>query len=333
MAVQDTAVVTPQQPTTSRARAPLSGLQHAAIGSASGIFEVCCQQPLLSIKNCIQQNQPISFRPSVLYRGVGIMCASIAPVSGVQFAVDGMLSSYLQRHHASPPASSDTSRIATASFAGVCSSLLSSPAELVMTLQQRTGHTMVQTTRVRLCSSLSLSHSNVTFETKSVLFLTLSQEVVHSFGITRLYKALPLTMARETVWCASFLALGPEFGKKLHAQFPVVFGSLHDASLSQLTAASLAGSVGAGLVAVLATQPVDTIKTILQGKALDKTPSHTLTELQALWRQGGLLHLYKGTVPRGLRLIGAVFILSETKKALENQVYKFQEDYRPAAFL
>ncbi|RHY76969.1 hypothetical protein DYB30_007915 [Aphanomyces astaci] len=242
------------------------------------------------------------------------MCASIAPVSGVQFAVDGMLSSYLQRHHASPPASSDTSRIATASFAGVCSSLLSSPAELVMTLQQRTGHTMVQTTR-------------------SVLFLTLSQEVVHSFGITRLYKALPLTMARETVWCASFLALGPEFGKKLHAQFPVVFGSLHDASLSQLTAASLAGSVGAGLVAVLATQPVDTIKTILQGKALDKTPSHTLTELQALWRQGGLLHLYKGTVPRGLRLIGAVFILSETKKALENQVYKFQEDYRPAAFL
>ncbi|RHZ01565.1 hypothetical protein DYB37_013152, partial [Aphanomyces astaci] len=279
------------------------------------------------------QNQPISFRPSVLYRGVGIMCASIAPVSGVQFAVDGMLSSYLQRHHASPPASSDTSRIATASFAGVCSSLLSSPAELVMTLQQRTGHTMVQTTRVRLCSSLSLSHSHVTFETKSVLFLTLSQEVVHSFGITRLYKALPLTMARETVWCASFLALGPEFGKKLHAQFPVVFGSLHDASLSQLTAASLAGSVGAGLVAVLATQPVDTIKTILQGKALDKTPSHTLTELQALWRQGGLLHLYKGTVPRGLRLIGAVFILSETKKALENQVYKFQEDYRPAAFL
>ncbi|RHY23856.1 hypothetical protein DYB25_012073, partial [Aphanomyces astaci] len=263
------------------------------------------------------QNQPISFRPSVLYRGVGIMCASIAPVSGVQFAVDGMLSSYLQRHHASPPASSDTSRIATASFAGVCSSLLSSPAELVMTLQQRTGHTMVQTTRVP----------------KSVLFLTLSQEVVHSFGITRLYKALPLTMARETVWCASFLALGPEFGKKLHAQFPVVFGSLHDASLSQLTAASLAGSVGAGLVAVLATQPVDTIKTILQGKALDKTPSHTLTELQALWRQGGLLHLYKGTVPRGLRLIGAVFILSETKKALENQVYKFQEDYRPAAFL
>ncbi|ETV97407.1 hypothetical protein H310_09735 [Aphanomyces invadans] len=132
-------------------------------------------------------------------------------------------------------------------------------------------------------------------------------------------------MAREIVWCASFLALGPVFGQKLHVHFPTTFGSLQDASLSQRTAASLAGSVAAGLVAVFATQPVDTVKTILQGKALESTPSYALTEVKSLWSQGGLPHLYKGTVPRGLRLIGAVFILSETKKVLEDQMHRFRE--------
>ncbi|KAF0717287.1 Aste57867_2384 [Aphanomyces stellatus] len=273
-------------------RKPLTGGQYAVIGSLSGMFEVLCQQPLVYFKNCIQQNQPISFRPSVLYRGVGIMCGSIAPVSAVQFAVDGVLATYVETR-------TDATRIGTAAFAGVCSSLLSSPAELVMTLQQHTGHAMVCTT----------------------------QDIWRTHGLPGLYRGLPLTMLRETVWCACFLALGPAFGEKLHRHLPATFGTAQDATVSQRTAAALTGSVGAGLVAVLATQPVDTIKTILQGKAMSTVVRSSVgAEARQLWAQGGLRALYKGTVPRGLRLIGAVFILSETKRFLEDQVYQLNDD-------
>ncbi|CAK4679708.1 unnamed protein product [Aphanomyces euteiches] len=287
----------------------LSSGEHLAIGALSGIFELLCQQPLLYIKNCIQQNHPISFRPSVLYRGVGIMSASMAPVTGVQFAVDGTLSSYLYKTNNVTP--SDATRIGTAAFAGACSSFLSSPAELVMTLQQRTGHSLVQTT----------------------------SDVIQKHGFTRLFVGIPLTMTREIVWCASFLALGTVLSEKLHDGLPGTFGDRNTASISQRTATSLIGgcsfphpsdvfvsigSVGAGLVAVFATQPVDTVKTIVQGKGLEATPASAVAEFRTLFNGGGIKALYKGTIPRGVRLVGAVFILSETKKFLEDQAYKLK---------
>ncbi|OQS00645.1 Mitochondrial Carrier (MC) Family [Thraustotheca clavata] len=276
------------------ARTPLTGMQYAAIGSMAGMFEVCIQQPMMYIKNCVQQNRPMSFHPAVMYRGVGVMCASIAPVSAVQFAVDGVLTTSLNA--ASIP-STEGSRILTAATAGVCSSFLSSPAELVMTLQQHTGHSVKQTI----------------------------QEVTQTYGFSRLYRGMPYTCLREMIWCASYLALGPVLGEKLHQHFPETFGDANTATISQRGAAAMGGSIGAGLIAVLATQPIDTIKTIMQGNALDKNAMGIMAESRRVWNQGGISGLYKGTIPRGLRLIGAVFILSETKKILEQQCHLYQE--------
>jgi solute carrier family 25 citrate transporter 1/solute carrier family 25 2-oxodicarboxylate transporter 21 len=177
----------------------------------------------------------------------------------------------------------------------MCSSLLSSPAELVMTLQQQTGHSITSTIR-----NVTLTH-----------------------GVSRLYRAFPLTCVRECVWTASYLALGPLLGGFLHDTFPATFGSRDAGTLSQRASAAIGGSIGAGLVAVVTTQPVDTLKTIMQGNALDRgssaSASTTISEARRLWTQGGLRALYKGTLPRGLRLIGAVFILSESKRVLEDQ--------------
>ncbi|KDO26707.1 hypothetical protein SPRG_07891 [Saprolegnia parasitica CBS 223.65] len=284
---------TPTSPATAM-RAPLSGLQYAAVGSVAGMFEVCVQQPMMYIKNCVQQSRPMSFHPLVMYRGVGVMCASIAPVSAVQFAVDGVLTTSLRS--ADVP-SSEGSRILTAATAGVCSSLLSSPAELVMTLQQHTGHGVQRTI----------------------------QDVTAAHGVGRLYRGLPYTCLREMIWCASYLALGPVLGEKLHAHFPETFGDAATASLSQRGAAAMGGSIGAGLIAVLATQPVDTVKTIMQGNALDKNALGLVGETRRLWAQGGIRSMYKGTIPRGIRLIGAVFILSETKKILEDQCHRYYD--------
>ncbi|OQS00653.1 Mitochondrial Carrier (MC) Family [Thraustotheca clavata] len=265
-------------------RRALYGVDHAIIGSLSGMAEVLIQQPTVYVKNALQQGQPLVFQPKVMYRGVGINCLSIAPICAVQFAANGVLGRYI-----SPD--DDIGRILTAMVAGALSSLLSSPAELVMTLQQRTGQSIGSTV----------------------------QEIVKSHGITRLYRGLPLTMFREASWCACYLALGPVVSTKLHHLFPNTFGEKNTATTAQKTWAAMGGSIAAGLVAVLASQPIDTLKTIVQGNALDKAAPSLTNQAKQVWNKGGMNLYYKGTVPRGIRLIGAVFIMSGTKEYLEDK--------------
>ncbi|KDO26708.1 hypothetical protein SPRG_20507 [Saprolegnia parasitica CBS 223.65] len=264
-------------------RRPLSGVDHALIGSIAGMTEVLIQQPTVYIKNTLQQSQPLVFRPSVMYRGVGINCLSIAPICAVQFAANGVLGKLVAPDDA-------LGRIGTAMIAGGLSSLLSSPAELVMTLQQRTGQPLGATVR----------------------------SVVETHGVTRLYRGLPLTAFREASWCACYLALGPVVSSTLHDTFPSIFGDKETASTAQKTWAAMGGSIAAGLVAVMASQPVDTFKTIAQGNAMEANTTSMTKHASQLWRDGGLGLYYKGTVPRGLRLIGAVFIMSNTKEVLED---------------
>ncbi|OQR80862.1 Mitochondrial Carrier (MC) Family [Achlya hypogyna] len=273
---------------TNRERRQLTGADHAVIGSLSGMAEVLLQQPTVYIKNTLQQSQPLVFRPSVMYRGVGVNCLSIAPICGVQFAANGVLGKLVAP-------GDDLGRIGTAMVAGGLSALLSSPAELVMTLQQRSGQSFTATL----------------------------QSVVHAGGIGRLFRGLPFTVFREASWCACYLALGPVVSATLHERFPGTFGRKTTATTAQKTWAAMGGSIAAGLIAVLASQPVDTFKTIVQGNALDKGVPSMVTQARQLWTQGGLQLYYKGTVPRGLRLIGAVFIMSNTKEYLEDKFSSF----------
>jgi len=188
---------------------------------------------------------------------------------------------------------SNSTKIGVAAVAGLCSSSLSSPAELVMTLQQLSGKSIIDTVK----------------------------DLVRTHGITSLYRGGTATALRETVWCASYLALGPVLSTKMHDILPNTFGEKDSATLSQRASASMCGSIAAGLVAVLATQPVDTVKTVLQGQAMTaKGAERNISFVcQKLWQNGSIATFYKGLVPRGIRLVGAVFILSESKKILEEK--------------
>ena len=133
-----------------------------------------------------------------------------------------------------------------------------------------------------------------------------------------------LTALREMIWTSSYLALGPVIASTLHEQFPSTFGEYGTASMQQRTLASLAGSIMAGLVTVYATQPVDTLKTVLQGQLAEATQQQPKlrTISKTLWMQGGFRHYYRGTVARGTRLIGAVFILGQARNVFETQFKK-----------
>jgi hypothetical protein len=283
-------LMTQQQHETRAQR--LNAVQNGVIGSLAGMTEVMLQQPTIAIKNAVQQHRPIPWSVPALYRGVGVSLASIAPISAVQFAVNGKALALLQG--SSDAAPSDQVKIAAAAGAGAVSSLLSSPAELVMTLQQNTGKSFVATVR----------------------------DVVQQHGVARLFRAVEITFFREAVWCASYLALGPVITSKLHTAKPDVFGSIDDATLSQKASASAVGSVLAGLVTVYGTQPLDTVKTVMQGEALAidrKSATFAWGAAKRIYRDAGgsLRPFYRGAVPRGARLVGAVFILGKSRDLLE----------------
>lgn len=268
----------------------LSPLQNGVIGSLAGLLEVLLQQPTIAIKNSIQQGRPVNWSVPVLYRGVGVTLASIAPISAIQFAVNGKLLVALNGS-ADKEHTSDLVKIASGALSGVASAVLSGPAELAMTLQQNTGKSFGSTI----------------------------VDVAKTHGASRLFRGLGVTALRDSVWCACYLALGPVVTRKLHALSPGVFGSEEDATASQRATASVAGSILAGIVTVYATQPVDTVKTIMQGEAMSVhgRADSTLKVFQRVWRDGGIQRFYRGSVPRGGRLIGAVFILGQSRIFLE----------------
>ncbi|KAG7381362.1 hypothetical protein PHYPSEUDO_006067 [Phytophthora pseudosyringae] len=267
----------------------LSGLQNGVVGSIAGMIEVIVQQPTVAIKNAVQQGRPILWSAPALYRGVGVSLASIAPVSAIQFAVNGRLLRGLTAPGAAP---SDQTKVLCGTLSGVASALLSAPAELVMTLQQNNGKTFGATVK----------------------------EVAREHGVVRLLRGFTTTTVRDAAWCAGYLALGPVFTHKMHSLSPSTFGDVDTATKSQRTSASIAGCVTAGLITVVATQPVDTVKTVMQGEAMTlpsgRTPSSLATAAR-IYREGGLPSFYRGIAPRGCRLVGAVFILGQSRIWLE----------------
>ncbi|KAE9243006.1 hypothetical protein PF004_g6350 [Phytophthora fragariae] len=267
----------------------LSGLQNGAVGSIAGMIEVMLQQPSVAIKNAVQQGRPIPWSVPALYRGVGVSLASIAPVSAIQFAVNGRLLRALTVPGAAP---SDQTKVLCGTLSGVASAVLSAPAELVMTLQQNNGKSFGATVK----------------------------EIAQAHGVVRLLRGFTATAVRDAVWCAGYLALGPVFTREMHTLSPSTFGHADTATKSQKASASIAGCVSAGLITVAATQPVDTVKTVMQGEAMTlpsgRAPS-TLATAGRIYREGGLPRFYRGIVPRGCRLVGAVFILGQLRIWLE----------------
>lgn len=293
----------------------MNGYQHGAIGGLAGMTEVLLQQPMVSIKNALQQSQPLSFSPAVLYRGVVINALSMAPISALQFSINGVLSEAVRKHstrrgedvRTSSLRASDIDtpsllaplsilqRMTIGGTAGMIAALVAAPAELVMTVQQRSGEAIGPALR----------------------------RLVSTWGASTLFRGLFLAASRDGIFCASYMACGPLVTSWLHGSVPQLFGAtVEEASFSQRTAAGFGGSVVAGLGTVLLTQPMDTIKTIMQGECavMSTSPSQPTLRLTSIpqsistiYHRSGLKYFWSGSTPRGLRLIGGIFILGQAK--------------------
>ncbi len=262
-----------------------SSLEQTFIGAASGTIEAAASQPTVAIKNAVQEGRPIQFNPRFMYTGLTVNAASIAPITAVQFGANRALAPLFADKSGEL---SPVMKIATSGAAGMISSLVSAPAELVMIQQQRTGASL-----------------GATFKS-----------LVSTKGPAVLYRGLTMTAMREGLYVSFVLGTTPVLTQQLE---PAV-GS---PSLA-FTLAGLASGIGAAVM----THPFDTMKTFVQGNALEPKQLSSAEVASTVNSRGGLSAFYKGFAARGVRLVGAIFILNGSKYYFEKALdwYKASGD-------
>lgn len=118
----------------------VSFMRDLVIGGATGVIEVTCNQPLIFLKNCVQQKRQIPWgSPVQWYRGYVVNAGSMAPITGLQMGISAGLTAALQE---GDEPLSPNKKIFVATLAGALSAVVSAPAEHAMIEQQLSGKSL-----------------------------------------------------------------------------------------------------------------------------------------------------------------------------------------------
>ena len=198
----------------------LSTIENYAIGALTGLAEVLVTNPFFVIKTKIQQNKSWLLSPAAYYKGATVNALGFMPISGIQVGANKWIQSTLFNNHPTY-----VQQVGAAFTAGVLSSFISCPIEMIMILQNEHPKTSV------------LKLLNWQLKTK---------------GLSSLFVGQLATSLREGGFSVFFLAAPPVIKSKLKSH------GLDDAS------SSILAGISSGVAATLITQPVDTIKTTQQ---------------------------------------------------------------------
>jgi hypothetical protein len=111
----------------------LTVTQSIISGSVAGAGEVFTNHPLWVKKRQIQNNELRTNNLKVLYKGIWPNAASMIPISALQVG----LNRFFQQTFFKKSELTDTQRLTTAFAAGVSSSFISCPTEMIMTHQKK----------------------------------------------------------------------------------------------------------------------------------------------------------------------------------------------------
>ena len=198
----------------------LTTFQNYTIGAITGFSEAFVTNPLFVIKTKIQQGKPIPWGFSGLYKGFTANALGYMPVTAVQV---GSAQWMEKKIFSSTP--SYKQKIGAAFTAGVLSSFISCPVEMIMTLQSN-------------APKLNL--------------ITATKFQFQTHGLSGLFIGQSAMALREGNFAVFFLAIAPLL-KNIIKPYCVTD-----------TASSVVAGVCSGVAATLVTQPLDTIKTMQQ---------------------------------------------------------------------
>ena len=256
-------------------RYSLSYNENLGIGIVGGCLETAALMPVLTWKFCVQEGRPLPPFPSwAWYRGVTVLASSVAPLTGIQMFFNGIFDGLLTHGQRKL---TDGEAVGCALGAGAFSAVLYGPVEMTTIHQQKTGLGPLGT----------ISH--------------LSKQ----YGVASLWRGFVPTACREAIYTAGYLGLAPIFSTKLMEQAGWEERYLPSAIL---------GSCAAGVIANVASHPIDTAKTVIQADAAGATYGGMLTTLPALFRSSGIARLYAGGFARTIRTCGAFFVVSTMRE-------------------
>ena len=209
-----------------------------------------------------------------MYRGVTVLAGSVAPITGMQMFFNGALEKMVT---AGARPTSDVETIGCALGAGALSASLYGPVEMTTIQQQKLGKGPLDTVKY----------------------------LARTFGVTTLWRGAVPTAWREALYTAGYLGIAPVVTAKLMRQ---------EGWEDKFFTSAVIGSCIAGVISNLASQPVDTVKTVVQADVTGVTYKTMLQTFPLLWKELGLAGLYKGLLPRTIRTCGAFFIVSTIRE-------------------
>ena len=289
-------------------------------------------QPLHTLKNFAQDGRRLPLNPAVWYRGWTAGVLMCVPMTVVQFGTARRLERLLEKRERGPEGSaadadaeaisvkhaeatlSPAARFAAAWLAGAASGACIQPLDVVMTQQQKFGGSLNETVR-RIANT----------ETRTPIGARTRG------GFALFARGAWLTVAREAFYSCGYLASVPSL-REARPDLPLA-----------------ACAVASGLGAAVLTQPLDTVKTVMQSNLvqprLDETDGRRAAPAggrgaarlgglgygataAALVNEGGVLSLWRGLVPRGARIVGATFILSLVNERAGEAIVSWRGDER-----
>ena len=172
--------------------------------------------------------------------------------------------------------------IISSTVAGGLSGLIAGPAELFIVQQQKYNNKFLESYR----------------------------NVRNKYGISRCFRGTLPCIFREAIYTCGYCSLTPLIEKKL-----ITYSPNHFKQKSIKT--SITASIAAGLVAGSVSHPFDTIKTYTQSH-VNKKP---IPLIKNAIKKEGISFLFKGIIPRSIRIVGTFFIFNECSKFYINSIY------------
>lgn len=166
--------------------------------------------------------------------------------------------------------------------AGSISAIAGSPLELIMIQQQRKGNGTVAALK-------SIATPN------------------------NFFRGFIGCSIREALWTCGYLSIPPIVRGYLIENYPTTFDTKEKARIP----ASLLG----GLFACYLSQPVDTVKTCMQGDIERQTFRSFLNTASYIWKEDGIRGFYRGATFRFGRMACAVAILDTLKETVSPLMY------------
>jgi len=236
-------------------------------------------QPSVYWKTEMQQGRFNLWRavnPRFAYRGTVVAATSIAPITAIQFSVNGACISALS---GSQPV---TASLLSSVIAGVVSAAVQSPCQLIEINQQKHGGKA----------------------------LAIPRRVIDTHGLAGMWRGWSMTTAREAIFCCAYLSSAPLLSKALSE------GSSLGERSSVVAGAVLAGTIGAVLTHPADTfktrlqgdlfpDPITgrpPVNVSLRAAAADMVASSGGSTV------GAISKCYSGFSPRLLRLVCCTFI-------------------------